>query len=176
MIFWWTKTHRQHEGQGASCGAGPAGAGPSASCDGAWEYRAAGADCGDPSGGAFGVRRPLRFLAYKLKLGESQVSELARILNELKTERAQADVDDRRALASLADAVAEENFDVSRATQAATVRVAGTQRLQEAVVKALSRIHALLSAEQRSNLAYLIRTGTLTLEWLVRPTPLRSLR
>jgi len=52
-----------------------------------------GPDDGDQEGfggGAFGVRRPLRFLAYKLELDERQVSELARILDELKTERAQA--------------------------------------------------------------------------------------
>src|SRR5437667_12835797 len=53
---------------------------------------------GGLGGGAFGVRRPLRFLAYKLGLNEAQVAEMARILNDLKTERAQAAVDDRRAL------------------------------------------------------------------------------
>ena len=46
--------------------------------------------------GGFGVRRPLRFLAHKLELDEKQITELARILDELKTERAQAAVDDRR--------------------------------------------------------------------------------
>ena len=40
--------------------------------------------------GTFGVRRPLRFLAYKLQLDPRQVGELAAILNELKTERVQA--------------------------------------------------------------------------------------
>ena len=35
-------------------------------------------------GGGFGVRRPLRFLAYKLDLSEPQVTELATILSELK--------------------------------------------------------------------------------------------
>ena len=39
----------------------------------------------DPGGGSFGVRRPLRFLAYKLGLSEEQVVALARILDELKT-------------------------------------------------------------------------------------------
>jgi len=91
------------------------------------------------------------------------VAELARILNELKTERAQADVDDRRALAGLADAIAGGSFEEARATQAAAQRVTSTQRLQDTVVKALGRIHALLNAEQRASLAYLIRTGTLTL-------------
>src|SRR5262249_43416211 len=33
---------------------------------------------GDLGAGAFGVRRPLRFLAYKLELDEHQVAELAR--------------------------------------------------------------------------------------------------
>ena len=34
------------------------------------------------------MRRPLRFLAHKLDLDEKQVTELARILDELKIERA----------------------------------------------------------------------------------------
>src|ERR1043165_4907461 len=62
-------------------------------------------------GGGFGVRRPLRFLAYRLQLSEAQVAELARVLNELKTERAQAEVDDRRAVTAYADAVGGETFD-----------------------------------------------------------------
>ena len=61
--------------------------------------------------GGFGVRRPLRFLAHKLDLDEKQITELARILDELKTERAQAAVDDRRALADFADSLAGEAFD-----------------------------------------------------------------
>src|SRR5262245_62313653 len=49
-------------------------------------------------GAGLGVRRPLRFLAYRLDLNEAQVGELAAIIGDLKTERAQAAVDDRRAL------------------------------------------------------------------------------
>ena len=37
------------------------------------------------AGGGHGVRRPLRFLVYKLALDERQSAELARILNDLKT-------------------------------------------------------------------------------------------
>ena len=59
-------------------------------------------------GGGFGVRRPLRFLAHKLDLDEKQVVLLARILDELKTERAQVAVDDRRTLADFADALGGE--------------------------------------------------------------------
>src|SRR5882724_12220661 len=69
-----------------------------------------GADEGFGPGGGFGVRRPLRFLAHKLELDEKQIVQLARILDELKTERAQAAVDERRALAEFADALGSEQF------------------------------------------------------------------
>ena len=113
--------------------------------------------------GPFGVRRPLRFLAWKLQLDDAQVESLATILNELKTERAQAAVDERRTLTAFADAVAGETFDEARAGEAAGQRVRSAERLQATVAKALARIHALLNAEQRARLAYLIRTGALVL-------------
>ena len=78
---------------------------------------------GDEDGGGFGVRRPLRFLAYKLELDEKQVGELAKILDELKTERAQVAVDDRRSLADFAEAISEEAFDSARAMAAGERRV-----------------------------------------------------
>jgi Spy/CpxP family protein refolding chaperone len=110
---------------------------------------------------SFGVRRPLRFLAHKLDLDEKQVTELARILNDLKTERAQAEVDDRRALAEFADAVAGAAFDAAKAASAGERRVQSTARVRETLVRALEQIHALLNPEQRERLAYLIRTGVL---------------
>jgi Spy/CpxP family protein refolding chaperone len=114
-------------------------------------------------GGHFGVRRPLRFLAHKLDLDDRQVAEMARILDELKTERAQAEVDQRRTMTAFADAVAADAFDAAKAGEAGERRVQSAQRLRDAVVKALREIHALLNAEQRVRLAYMIRTGTLTL-------------
>jgi Spy/CpxP family protein refolding chaperone len=111
---------------------------------------------------AFGVRRPLRFLAHKLDLDEKQITALVRILDDLKTERAQADVDDRRALAEFADAVAGETFDGSRAASAGERRVQTAARLRETLTRALQEIHALLTPEQRQRLAYLIRSGVLT--------------
>ena len=127
------------------------------------ERFASGGDGDDLGGGAFGVRRPLRFLAYKLELDERQVGELARILDELKTERAQAEVDRRRTMSAFADAVGGEAFDEAKAKDGATLRVASAERLRDAVTKALGRIHALLDNDQRERLAYLIRTGTLVL-------------
>lgn len=112
-------------------------------------------------GAGLGVRRPLRFLAYRLELDDAQVAELAAIISDLKTERAQAAVDDRRALTGLADAVAAETFEPARAGEAAAQRTRATEKVQEAVVRALQRMHALLRPEQRSRLAYLLRTGAL---------------
>ena len=114
-------------------------------------------------GGGFGVRRPLRFLAYKLGLEERQVAELAVILDTLKTERAQAEVDQRRTTAAYADLLAAESFDAVAATVVTNERVRSAQRVQEAVQAALAKIHALLVDEQRKRLTYLLRTGTLRL-------------
>lgn len=112
-------------------------------------------------GGGFGVRRPLRFLAWKLELEEEQVAKLAAILDDLKTERAQAAVDDRRAVASLSEAVAADTFDAAKVSAATGDRAKSAERLQAAVAKALGRIHELLTPEQRSRFAYLLRTGAL---------------
>ena len=113
-------------------------------------------------GGGFGVRRPLRFLAHKLELDNDQVVILARILDELKIERAQAAVDDRRALADFADALAGDPFDTAKAEAAGQRRVESNQRLRATLVSSLAKVHAMLNAEQRARLAHLIRAGILT--------------
>lgn len=113
--------------------------------------------------GPFGVRRPLRFLADRLGLDEAQATELAAVLDDLKIERAQAAVDDRRVLSAWADGLGADTFDAERFAHAAKDRVASAERLQAAVVRALSRMHALLRPDQRARLAYLIRTGALVL-------------
>ncbi|HEX5227677.1 MAG TPA: Spy/CpxP family protein refolding chaperone [Bryobacteraceae bacterium] len=118
-------------------------------------------DEGFGSGGGFGVRRPLRFLAHKLELDEKQVVLLARILDQLKTERAQAAVDDRRALGEFADALAGDAFDATKASAAGDRRVESNKRLRETLLRSLQEIHAMLNSEQRARLAHLIRTGVL---------------
>jgi Spy/CpxP family protein refolding chaperone len=167
MFGCWSARRReafQEFGEHAGCG--PHGGGPH------WGGRHAGGHGHDhgPEGGdggeafgGFGVRRPLRFLAYKLELDEAQVTELAAILSELKTDRAQAAVDQRRTTSALAEAVAGESFDEAKAKAAADERTKSTERVQAAVVRALGRIHGLLKPEQRTKLAYLLRTGTLSI-------------
>jgi Spy/CpxP family protein refolding chaperone len=166
MMAWWKHARQRAHGHQHGCGAGAsAGCGPSGE-HGGWrgdEAFAGGDHEGEFGGGAFGVRRPLRFLAYKLELNEKQVAELAHVLNELKTERAQGAVDHRRTVAGFADAIESEAFDETRAGAVAADRVKSAERLRDAVVKALGRIHKLLDQEQRRKFAYLIRTGALTL-------------
>jgi Spy/CpxP family protein refolding chaperone len=105
----------------------------------------------------------LRFLAHKLDLDDRQIAALARILDELKTERAQAEVDHRRTVAAFADALAGDSFDSAKAGEGGDLRVQSAARLRAAVLKALQEIHALLNSDQRSRLAYLIRTGVLAI-------------
>ena len=131
-------------------------------------YAARVAGCGPAFGrhgdaGPFGVRRPLRFLADRLELDEPQVVGLSAILDDLKIERAQAAVDDRRALGAWADAFAGDAFDAEAASRIAQERARSGERLQAAVARALTRMHALLRPEQRSRLTYLVRTGALVL-------------
>ncbi len=156
MMAWWKwKTAGHHAHCGPHAGHGGCG-------EGGGEAHASG-DEGDFGGGSFGVRRPLRFLAHKLDLDDKQVAELAHILNELKTERAQAAVDHQRTVSAFADAIEGDAFDDARAQEGAKLRLASAERLREAVVKALSRIHALLTKEQREKFAYLIRTGIVSM-------------
>jgi Spy/CpxP family protein refolding chaperone len=122
-----------------------------------------GGEGGFDGGGSFGVRRPLRFLAYKLDLDERQVAELAMVLDTVKTERAQAEVDQRRTTAAYADLLAGESFDAEAAAKVSDERVHSAKRLQTAVQAALAKIHALLEPEQRKRLTYLLRTGALRL-------------
>jgi Spy/CpxP family protein refolding chaperone len=71
-------------------------------------------------------------------------------------------VDHRRALSAFADAISGETFDEARARSGADLRTKSAERLREAVVTALGRLHRLLQPAQREKLAYLVRTGTLS--------------
>jgi len=109
-----------------------------------------------------GVRRPLRFLTWKLDLTNDQVAVVARILERLKIERAQAEVEQRRTASALADAVSSDTFDRAAAEVAADHRASSARSVQGAVAAALGDLHAALEPDQRRRLAMLIRTRAIT--------------
>ena len=161
IFFSWLRRHHHHEHDEAFAGEG--GHHGHHHGRGHHHERWAGGPDDDLGGGAFGVRRPLRFLAWKLDLDEPQIAELAKILEELKTERAQAAVDGRRTTAAFADAIAGEQFEVNRAGEGAKLRLQSAERLRDAVLKALQKLHAVLKPEQRQKLSTMIRTGALSI-------------
>lgn len=161
FMHWWREAQRQAQ-HGSECHAGAHRGGPHHGHRRAQEQHESYVAMED-GGASFGVRRPLRFMAHKLELDEKQVNELAAILDELKTERAQAAVDHRRSVGTFADTMAGEAFDEAAVRKAADLRVKSAERLREAVVKALARTHAMLDPEQRKQLAYLLRSGQLTI-------------
>jgi Spy/CpxP family protein refolding chaperone len=114
-------------------------------------------------GPMFGVRRPLRVMAHELELDDDQVERLARLIDELKTGRAQAAVDERKSVGMLADALLAPEVDRGKLTEALELRVRSAERLRDAVLEALADTHSFLRPEQRKKLAYLLRSGQITI-------------
>jgi hypothetical protein len=129
---------------------------------GAGFYFSVGRDDDGFGSSGLGVRRPLRFLTWKLDLTGDQVAAIARILERLKIERAQAEVEQRRSASAIADAMAAETFDATAASVATEHRATSARNVQAAVASALGDLHATLEADQRRKLAMLIRTRAIT--------------
>ena len=162
FMAWWKRHGHGSCGTGAEAHCGPEGGGWRGwAGHGHGEGRHAGPGLGADEGGGFGVRRPLRFLAYKLELSEEQISKLAVVMSELKTERAQAAVDQRRRTTALADAIEGAAFGTDKVSEAIAEEAKSAARLQAAISKALGAIHGILDEAQRRKLAYLLRTGQL---------------
>ncbi len=114
-------------------------------------------------GPLFGVRRPLRVMSYKLDLDEAQIRELADILNRLKNARAQASLDWDGSISEIADAFDAEDFESNRVEAALNLRVESVKRLGDEILKELQRTFRMLEPDQRKLLAYLLRSGALTI-------------
>jgi LTXXQ motif family protein len=129
---------------------------------GAEFYFSVGRDDDSLGSSGLGVRRPLRFLTWKLDLNNDQVAAVARILERLKIERAQAEVEQRRSASAIADAMASDSFDAAAASVATEHRANSARSVQAAVARALGELHASLEPDQRKRLAMLIRTRSIT--------------
>ena len=118
---------------------------------------------GARGGRGMGMRRPLRFLISRLDLDDDQAAKASKILDDLRLERQQADLDRRRAQAAIADLFAADTLDTAALQQAAEVRVTAATRERDAGVAAVTRLHAALTAEQRLKLSTVLRESPLSL-------------
>ncbi len=115
------------------------------------------------SGPTFGVRRPLRHLAWKLDLSEAQVRDVVDVLDRLKTAYNQARLDQDRSTSDVAAAFTQAEFDADRVTAALASRTRATEVLNGDLLAATRRIFELLNEEQRREFAYLLRSGAFVL-------------
>ncbi len=109
------------------------------------------------------IPRTLYFMQKSLNLSQSQTEQLARVLDDIETERAQARVDDRRTLGAIADAFSGASFDGAQAKTALDMRQKSEERVRTTVLATLSKTHAILEPAQRERLATMLRTGDLSI-------------
>ena len=102
-------------------------------------------------------------MAHELELDDDQVERLARVIDELKTVRAQGAVDERRSLGSIADTLLDAVLDREKLAEALELRVHSAKQLRDAVLQSLADTHAMLRPEQRKKLAYLLRAGQISI-------------
>ncbi len=112
-------------------------------------------------GGDFGVRRPLRYLTHALDLDEGQTRRMARVLNQLKTEREQGKVDENRTNAEVARLLESGTPTMDEMRTALAKRVSSAEHMREETAKALVAMSDLLDDDQREMLAGLLVAGEL---------------
>lgn len=115
------------------------------------------------TGPTFGMRRPLRHLAWKLNLTEAQIRDVVDVLDKMKTAYRQATLDRDRATSEIAGVFSAAAFDDGRAEAALSMRTRATEALNQELLAALRRIFELLNEDQRRDFAYLLRSGSFTL-------------
>jgi hypothetical protein len=114
-------------------------------------------------GSNFGVRRPLRHLSHRLDLDDSQVRRMASVLNQLKTEREQASIDEKRSIAAIADLLSDGTPTLDECRETLSGRIATAKNLNEETAKAIVAISDLLDDDQRMEFTNLLLTGGFTL-------------
>ena len=114
-------------------------------------------------GSSFGVRRPLRYLAYQLDLTDDQTRRIAVILDRLKTEQEQVRLDESRTISALAELIVREGVSIDELTDALQPRVASAERMRLVTARAVQEVQALLTREQREEFAYLLSNRAIVL-------------
>ena len=88
---------------------------------------------------------------------------IAAALDRLKMEREQGKLDKKKTVSDLADLVTRENVSVDELRKALAPRLESTENLQMAIARAVQEIVAVLDADQREDIAHLLRSGVLYL-------------
>lgn len=114
-------------------------------------------------GSGFGVRRPLRYLSHHLDLDESQVRRMATVLNSLKTEREQVELDEKRTVAAMANLLESGTPTLDEVREVLDVRVKSAELLKEETAKSLVSISDFLDDDQRHEFIKLLLTNSVTL-------------
>ena len=109
--------------------------------------------------GSFGVRRPLRYLSYQLDLEESQRRKVAAVLDRVKVEREQSELDEKKMVSALADLIEKPDLSTASVQETLSTRVRSTEKLQATIARSIGEIVAVLDPDQREEFAYLVRTG-----------------
>ena len=109
--------------------------------------------------GGFGARRPLRFLGYQLDLDEKQRRKIGAVLNDIKVDREQAALDEKKMISELADQIGRSERGPDAFKQTLSTRVRSTEHLQGRIADALEKIIETLDGDQCEEFAYLLRTG-----------------
>jgi hypothetical protein len=120
-----------------------------------WHKRGGGAE--------FGVRRPLRYLSYHLDLDDNQTRRMAQLLNQLKTEREQAQLDEKRSVSALADAMSEGTPTLDEVKTILSSRIRSTEKLNDETAKAVVAISDFLDEDQKEEFINLLLTGAFSL-------------
>lgn len=114
-------------------------------------------------GRSFGVRRPLRYLSHHLDLDESQTRRMASVLNQLKTEKEQAELDEKRTVGALAELLEAGTPTLEEAREVLASRVTSAEQLREETAKAVVQICDFLDDDQREEFINLMLTGSVSL-------------
>jgi hypothetical protein len=114
-------------------------------------------------GSSFGVRRPLRYLAYHLDLSEDQMRRVAILLDRLKTEREQALLDESKTVTSAAELIVKDDVSMDELTRALDPRSEAAQRLALATARTLFEIRSILEPDQIKDFAYLLSNRSIVL-------------
>ena len=114
-------------------------------------------------GSNFGVRRPLRYLTHRLDLDDSQIRRMATVLNQIKTEREQAALDEKRSITSVAELLSQGTPTLEQCRETLSVRLETAKHLNEETAKAIVAVSDLLDDDQREEFVNLLLTGAFSL-------------